>query len=89
MSDNFFASNPDQVPEPGGYNLIAVMDDGGTLCESCLTDASNPIHDARKLDKWHDGWGVIGWMTSGDTDEFTACDHCGNVIVEQWNEDAS
>ena len=61
---------------PGGYELFAIMDDGGILCVDCCNDESNPIHDEQDLDNiadaaimYHeraDGWGIL------------AFDHMGN-----------
>lgn len=65
----------------GGHVLIAVMDDAGTLCESCVRDPQNPVHSG---EAGNDGWGIIGWSYSGETDDYTTCDHCGRVLVEDY-----
>lgn len=93
--DNVEAVNPfsarGAVPDPGGYQLLALMDDGGTLCERCATDPANPVHDERNAagPASTDGWGLVAFYTSGDVDtEGATCDHCGRIIVEPA-EDAS
>jgi hypothetical protein len=80
----------DDIPEPGGYNLIALMDDGDTLCEWCVRDPFNPVTDRRTDNRatWRgDGWGVVAWVTTGDTEGFTACAHCNRVLVEDTEEE--
>lgn len=74
----------DEIPEPGGYNLIAVMDDGDVLCEWCVRDPFNPIEDRRKDHHagGYTGWGLVGWSTTGDTDSYTVCANCNRVLVE-------
>ena len=62
------------VPDPWGASLAAVTDDGDTLCERCVVDPANPLHPD---DGSADGWGVVGWVTSRDTDGPDACGHCG------------
>jgi hypothetical protein len=78
-------ADPANLPDVfGGVSLFAVMDDGGTLCEPCVVDPSNPVHDEREnpAGQHGDGWGVIGFDTTQSTDEFLACDHCGRVLVD-------
>lgn len=36
----------DKVPDTMGYTPFAVMDDGDTICETCVLDPTNPVHDA-------------------------------------------
>lgn len=81
-SDNMFAKGKAQLPDVmGGYRLFAVMDDGGALCESCVRDHDNPVHDERdKHTVDSDGWGVVAFATSGEIDEDTWCDHCNAYI---------
>lgn len=74
---------PDAVPEAGGYGVAAICDDGGILCEWCVRDPFNPVHDQRDRPfQSSDGWGVVGWFNTGEVDEALDCDHCGRVIVE-------
>ena len=68
---------------PGGYELFAVMDDGGVLCCDCVV--ANWVEVSGS--DGSDGWGIIGWDHSGNTDDLVSCDHCGRVIVEAWNEE--
>lgn len=84
MSDKVNMFPVRDIPGRWGYALIALMDDGGTLCESCLRDPSNPVHDAQTVDRWHDGWGVVGFMfmSPGDCEDLIVCNHCGRVLVE-------
>ena len=77
--------DPDNIPDAfGGVWLFAVMDDGGTLCEGCVRDETNPVEDRRNDPHTggYSGWGVIGWDTTQNVEEFLACDHCGKVLVE-------
>lgn len=71
---NPFATGLADIPDSMGYALAAVTTDGGTLCERCVADPSNPVH----IDPSdNDGWGVVGWTHSGETDDPDYCDHCG------------
>jgi len=86
-NDNDFADDPSLVPDlMGGYWLVAVMEDGGTLCEKCVCDPENPVKDWRgdgeAENPWDAQWSVIGFDYSGNYDEFLACDHCNKVLVE-------
>lgn len=83
MTTNPFA-DPSNMPDVfGGVALLAVMDDGEFLCEKCLTDSNNPVHDERgKSDPERDGWGVVALIGSNDIEEAANCAHCGNVIVD-------
>ena len=33
-----------------------------------------------------DGWFIVGWSHTGETDELVVCDHCGRVVQEDWKE---
>lgn len=84
-SENDYATGRAEIPETLSYSPYAVMDDGGVLCEHCVRDADNPVHDETSRgdsDRRADGWGVVGWGHSGDSDETVTCDHCNRVIVE-------
>lgn len=82
---NVYAADPSLIPDVfGGVSLFAVMDDGGTLCESCVRDESNPVHPD---DGSNDGWGVVGFDTTGNTDSGVVCDHCNRVLQESSDDD--
>jgi len=76
------------VPDAMGYRVYAVTDDGGTLCERCAADPANPCHpagvsgDGAGAPFDGDGWTVIAWGHSGDSDGPLDCDHCGAVIID-------
>lgn len=72
----------DKIPDAWGYGLIAIADDGGALCEACVRDETNPVHEAQVGDPHPDGWGVLAWTSDGATDAETYCDHCNKVLVE-------
>lgn len=76
-------ADPANVPDIfGGVQLVAVMDDTELLCEKCVTDPSNPVHDERgNADPPRDGWGVIAFDTTQSIDEPADCSHCGATIV--------
>lgn len=77
LTVNPYAAGWLETPDPGNYLLAAVTDDGDTLCERCVRDASNPVYPASWRDGAGDGWGVVGWTTSGETDGLEYCAHCG------------
>lgn len=78
----FAGENRSRLPDVmGGYALFAITDDGDTLCETCVTDPTNPVHDVRERpDVWHDGWSVVGFDTTGNVEELPTCAHCGETI---------
>jgi hypothetical protein len=88
---NPFSAGVAEVPEAGSYHVIALMDDGGSLCETCVRDVSNPVHDRRGDKVFHrrfaDGWGVVAFYHSGECDSLTICDHCNRVLVEDWEDE--
>jgi hypothetical protein len=73
-----------EIPDAMGGHPVALMDDGGTLCSFCVADPFNPVHDTRAIIDTYsgDGWGVVGWFNSAETDDHLACDHCGTVLNE-------
>lgn len=75
----FAGDNRANLPDVfGGVALFAITDDGDTLCERCVTDPSNPVHDCREReDVWHDGWSVVAFDTTGNVEENPTCAHCG------------
>ena len=73
---NPYAAGYLPVPDPGSYMLAAVTDDGGTLCERCTVDPSNPCHPSADGNDG-DGWAIAGWSHSGEVDGQDWCDHCG------------
>lgn len=79
-------SDHDNVPDTWGYLLFAIMDDFGTLCEECVIDPDNPVHDERE--NVHggvvDGWGVVAFDHIGNTDGAVICDNCNKVVQEEW-----
>lgn len=74
----------DKVPDCGGYFPIAVTDDGDTMCERCVLDPTNPVHEHSANESHDDGWGIIGWTYDGECESFTACAHCNTVLVEDF-----
>ena len=68
---------------PGGYELFAIADDSGVLCNDCcrteyaLIARSNP----------RDGWRIIAIDSTADCDtDDVICDHCGRTIYEPETE---
>ena len=77
-STNPYAAGYLPIPDPGSYMLAAVVDDGETVCETCVRDASNPLRPAESpAGHGGDGWVVIGWTHSGEVDTPEWCAHCG------------
>ena len=67
----------DLIPDIfGGVRLIAIMDDGESLCETCVRDQTNPVHRGGD----GDGWRIEGWTTTGDLEEPDHCAHCNKTI---------
>jgi hypothetical protein len=72
----------DEIPDAMGGSPVALMDDGGTLCEFCVADPFNPVWDGRDKPQHSDGWEVRAWFNSAETEGFLACDHCNRVLHE-------
>lgn len=70
---------------PGGYEIFGITLDGGILCCDCMRGEYRQIAYARKHGL-SDGWQVCALTLDCETDSFTACDHCGRVIVDDDNE---
>lgn len=90
---NPYADGTYDVPDAMSYDVIALMDDGGTLCHKCVTDPTNPVYSVHDVDTadygdGRDGWCIVGWFHSGECEDLTVCDHCGTVIVEDWQDEA-
>ena len=58
---------------PGGYDRLAVTDDGGTLCAACCGRELESIAGSCP----GDGWRIVGTFTTAELDESVCCDHCG------------
>lgn len=65
---------------PGGYPIMYLLDDGGTLCGDCANDPTNPTHFPDPNGKAGDGWGIVGAYVA-DGDDAETCDHCGKVTT--------
>ena len=71
----------EQYAWPGGYALIAITDDGGTLCASCVKSNYRQIRESFPGDGWH----IVGIDHTGNIDEPCYCDHCNQSIVDGAN----
>lgn len=65
---------------PGGYERLAITDDGGILCHKCLKDEYHNVLHSTKFD-YRDGWHVVGQATTAELDRPEYCDHCGRNIT--------
>ena len=70
---------------PGGYELYAVTDDGGTLCAPCVVTEWDTITASDP----GDGWYIVAWDHTGNTDDGVTCDHCARVVQEPWDDGAT
>lgn len=70
---NPYAAGTLPMPDARSYHVAAVLDDGETLCERCIRDATNPVHPD---DGSRDGWGIVGFTHSGEVDTVDHCAHC-------------
>ena len=70
---------------PGGYPLVLVMSDGGTLCARCARDNYRLISHATRHDT-RDGWKAEGahihWEGGPE-----CCDHCGAETESAYGEE--
>lgn len=78
-------TTPLELPDVfGGVALFAVMDDNGILCEACLRDPANPVHRDRSR---RDGWCVVAFDTTGNSDGEVGCDVCGKVLQDNLDDE--
>ena len=62
---------------PGGYEKIAITDDGGVLCHACIKSELRQIATSYK----GDGWRVVRMDIVENYDEQPLyCDHCGKLL---------
>ena len=62
---------------PGGYERIAITDDGGVLCHKCVKSELRQIARSYKGDGWHV---VETDITEYYDEEPLYCDHCGTLL---------
>ena len=60
---------------PGGYDIMFLTSDGGTLCNACVNAERRNIADSIAT-KCNDGWRVTAAFSTADCDEMQVCDHC-------------
>lgn len=72
---------------PGGYEIHAVMSDGGCLCHTCAKDNAKLIIADTRSDA-RSGCGHSGWeFYAADInweDDNLFCDHCGNQLKPEY-----
>ncbi len=62
---------------PGGYEKIAITDDGAILCHKCVKSELYQIAWSYKGDGWH----VVAVDIAENYDEEPLyCDHCGKLL---------
>ena len=62
---------------PGGYEKIAITDDGGALCHKCVKSELRQIARSYKGDGWH----VVACDIVENYDEGTLyCNHCERLL---------
>ena len=62
---------------PGGYERIAITDDGGVLCHKCVKSELHQIARSYKGDGWH----VVACdIVENYDEEQLYCDHCGKLL---------
>lgn len=72
----------EQFTFPGGYEMIAVMKDGGLVCSGCVQDNYKLILQSTK-DGYNDDWVVYGVTTSDMLDgSGIQCDNCYKELTE-------
>ena len=74
----------DRYAWPGGYELLAVMDDGALVCSGCLHENYREIlTDTKK--GWNTGWRVVGYTTDDccEKDNADYCAHCNKPLFDE------
>ena len=62
---------------PGGYEKVAITDDGGALCHTCVKSELRQIATSYKGDGWHV---VACGLAEFYDEEPLYCDHCGRLL---------
>ena len=62
---------------PGGYELVAITDDGGCLCHKCLAKNYRTIIDSSRGDGWH----VVAHDMTCNWGNPMQCDNCNGWIL--------
>ena len=65
---------------PGGYALLALMDDGETLCHACIT-GEEEVHEVGDADGWKFVDAFIHWEGSP-----LLCAHCNEELLSEYGE---
>lgn len=68
---------------PGGYPLVLITTDGGTLCPDCVRENFAAVSSSHRK-ACDDGWRPAGVMCGAETDSEIVCDHCGKVVQEGY-----
>lgn len=72
---------------PGGYQLTALMSDGGCLCRDCVRANYREIVTASKFPSYRsDGWAFEDCFIHWEGDSIY-CDHCSVEITPEYSED--
>ena len=64
---------------PGGYEKIAITDDGGVLCHKCVKSELRQIATSYT----GDGWRIVRVDIAENFDDPIYCDHCGKLLTEE------
>lgn len=65
---------------PGGYALLAVMDDGEVLCHDCLV-REEEVHEGGERDGWRFEDVTVHW--EGPPEQ---CAHCNKDLPSEYGE---
>ena len=63
------------------FRFVHVMDDGEVLCDDCVNDPSNPVHEGGECD----GWRIEGSQIHYEGPD-EVCAHCGEVIPSAYGD---
>ena len=69
---------------PGGYLMVAVTNDGGTICPDCIREDYRQYYVSTR-DYERDGWNVQGIFLiegDGEIEGPMYCDNCGKDLYE-------
>lgn len=97
---NFNQVIKNKYSDIGGYPLIFIMEDGGTLCFDCLQENIGFVRDATLTDFLDPRWELVAvevlWENGSDCAEdmldgsigFLTCDCCNRVHESAYTEQA-
>ena len=77
------AGHVNEFAWPGGYTILYLMKDGGTLCASCVKENLEQIKEAEKDEdaQWQIADAYVHWEGPPEY-----CDHCNKEMTSEYGD---